>query len=164
MHALSTTFLDHPNNSAPCIYYRQSGMLLHAGRLYQIIAVRTFDPTVSAGGSYLVKPTLNNYYFNARHVRCVELHLVGAADVFYCVEYAILNPIHHGLPWRFVYTTPTVRALQRWWRRWHGYREEQAAKCALFVLHAMRVEGDTWLRRVPVELLRLVQEYAMPMG
>ena len=160
-HTLAATWLEHPDSSAPCVYYRQSGMLLHAGRLYQIIVVRTFDPTVSTGGSYLVKATLNNYYFNARHVRCIELHLVGAADVFYCVEYAILNPIHHGLPWRFVYTTPTVRALQRWWRRWHRYRQERAAQSSLFMHHAVRGAGDTWLGRVPVDLLRVVQEYAV---
>ena len=157
-HTLAATWLEHPDSSAPCVYYRQSGMLLHAGRLYQIILVKTFDNTLGGGGSYLVQPTLYNYYYRARHVRGLELHLVGATDVFYCVEYA-----HHGLPWRFVYTMPAVLALQRWWRRWHRYRQERAlAQCALFMHHAVRGAGDTWLGRVPVDLLRLVQEYAMP--
>ena len=144
------------SDGSPFIYYGQSRMLSHAGRLYH----QTHDGVLDQNDKYravlhvYVNTSDTNISINARRI-----YLLTDDCTF---GFAYFNYVKSGTSNRIVYVMHAVRRLQRFWRSVLAWRLMR--KCEVFFMEALctsRLHAPTWLQCVPVDILRLIQAEAM---
>ena len=143
------------SDGSPFIYYGQSRMLSHAGRLYH----QTHDGVLDQNDKYravlhvYVNTSDTNISINARRIYLLTYDCM--------VGFAYFNYVHSraGTSDRIVYVMHAVKRLQRFWRSRRLMR-----KCEVLCMEALctsRLHAPTWLQCVPVDILRLIQDEAM---
>ena len=154
-----------PSDGSPFIYYGQSRMLSHAGRLYHqtkdghnaILNVLDHNAQYKATlhDCVYVDPGPPSTRINARHIFLVKYDTVyRITDNTYFNYY---NYVKSGTSDRMVYIMHAVRRLQRFWRARRLMR-----KCEVLLLHALyKSEQPTWLQCVPVDILLQIRNEAM---
>ena len=145
-----------PSDGSPFIYYPQSRMLSHAGRLYH----QTKDGVLDHNASY--RAALDAYddvalgqpmvRINVRRIFLIKYDTVyGPTDVF-----AYMNYVQSSTSDRIVYVMHAVKRLQRFWRSrrlMHKYE-----LLCMDALCTSRLHPPTWLQCLPVDILRLIRD------
>ena len=143
-----------PSDGSPFIYYQQSNMLAHAGRLYHLtkssVHVLNLDAHYKAALYTYVDIDIG---ISARRIFLVKYDTVyGLTDNF-----TYKNYVKSGTSDRIVYVMDAVRRLQRFWRSCRLMR-----KCEVLLLHALyKSQEPTWLQCLPVDILLLIRNEAM---
>ena len=156
IHTLdAVTFRQTPSDGSPFTYYPQSCMLSHAGRLYH----QTKDGILDHNAGY--RASVDVYVITTKLGISINVRRIYLITYDYTEGFAYFNYVQSSTSGRIVYVMHAVQRLQRFWRSVLAWRLMR--KCEVLLLHALcipRAQQPTWLQRLPVDILLLIQEEA----
>ena len=165
IHALdAATSRQTPSDGSPFTYYRQSCMLAHAGQLYHL----TNDSVLDHNARYMA--VLDAYVdvelgrpvvrINVRRIFLIKCDAVyGLTDDFASYK----NYVQSSASDSIVYVIHAVQRLQRFWRGVLSCRvmRKYELLCMDAVCTSRLKQHQTWLQRLPVDILRLIRDEGM---